>query len=446
MRTQAKWYRIMRVVLGLELFEGFAAWTLGEKLLWLALIFLPFQQALTISVGFPLKGTELLVIAGIVVGYIESRRGYLGNRLSILIIALGVTVVLSTVWALISTPRDVTDDAYPRGLTLDLLMYTAYAGLALAMCLTLMKMLTRAQISSAIGFSVRLAAAYAIIQMIVWSAGSSVLSIVNGKLQTGGLYGPRIPRNGSFLEGNYLGFYAVAAVFICLRSKDLAGAVLAALLVLYSASTTSMIAMIVAMIVVVVLRPSKKKILGAGIIAGIAAILVSVVPPVNRLFIAQLTKLGIIENTLGASYGYSLRNRTVNTETGFSMAAANPLLGVGQGRYAYHYWDFIDLTGLPGHFGKHYVRPIANNVYAQVASETGFLALAVLIAIICVLLVRSRKESDETLALVTAVAVGLVAFPAWTNLVPWVVIAFAAVACKDISVWKVSSRRKIPRA
>lgn len=422
----------MRAFLGSNFMESFRSWTVSQKFLWFALAVLPFQQAFTLQVGFPLKATELLVVAGIVASFVESRRGYFSNRTSLLVVVLAGVVVISTAWALISTPASATDDAYPRGLAVDLVMYTAYAGLALSAFLTLVKSLTRPQMTSAIGLSVRLAAVYAITQVIFWLINSPALLLINGELQTGGLYGPRIPRNGSFLEGNYLGFYAVAAAFVCLRGRDWAGAVLAGILVWYSASTTSILAAIGAMVLVVVCRPTKRKLAVTGIVIAVATIVALIVPAVNRFVVAQLTKLGLVENTFGPSYTYSLRDRTVNAETGFSMAVGNPLLGVGQGRYAHHYWDYIDLTGLPGHYGNHYKRPIANNAYSQIAAETGFIALAILVLILALLFIRARRESDAVLGLVAVVAVGLVAFPAWTNLVPWVMIAIAVVACNDV--------------
>jgi O-antigen ligase len=68
------------------------------------------------------------------------------------------------------------------------------------------------------------------------------------------------------------------------------------------------------------------------------------------------------------------------------------------------------------------VRPIANNVYAQIAAETGFIALLVFVGLLGYLVFQARKESDATLGLIVATAVGLIAFPAWTGLPIWTVI------------------------
>ena len=96
----------------------------------------------------------------------------------------------------------------------------------------------------------------------------------------------------------------------------------------------------------VILRPTWRKLIVAGLIAAVAVLTAFVVPAVNRLVRGQLTKLGLIENEFGPSYTYSLRHRSVQADTGFAMAEDKPILGVGQGRYAYYFDEYLDRTGL----------------------------------------------------------------------------------------------------
>jgi O-antigen ligase len=423
----------------------------SERVLWAAVAVLPFQQGLTLNVGFPLKATEILAAAGILLFVIERRRSLLRRHgplrerpETVVVTALATVVLLSTVWALVTSPHTPASDAYPRGIVVDLLLYTSYAGLALGLCLTLAGALSWTAISAALGVAVRLAAVYCVVQFALWAIDVNWLEAVNGNVQLGSLYGVALPRNGPFLEGNYLGFFATTSLFVMARARDHVGVVVAAAMVAYSSSTSAIVALMAAVVVMVVLRPTLRRVLVLGAVAVVGVVFSLVVPPVSRFVLAQVTKLGLVENTLGDSYGYSLRTRTANAETGFSMALDHPLLGVGQGRYALHYWEYLDLTGLPPHFGQRAVRPIANNVYAQLAAETGFIALALLIALLGLLLIRAWFDTRATIGLVVVIAIGLIAFPAWTNLVAWTMIAACLVATRRQPAWKPleASRRR----
>lgn len=394
-----------------------------QSLLFWAIVFLPFQQALTLDLGFPLKISEVLAISGIVAALVAHRHR---RRITVpvwLIVALGGVVVLSSCWNLIvGSAVTASAEMYPRGLTFDLLLYTAYAGFALAFCIAVALFMDVQLVLKALAWAVRLAALYVVLQLLFWMFGIHILEVLNGNIQLGSLYGLRLPRNGPFLEGNYLGFFAIAGFFATLKSRDWVGVGLAVLLFFYSQSTSAFVAACGAVVAIVILRPTRRKALIAGAALVFVVVIAAIVPPVTRFVTAQLTKLGIIENNLGEAFGYSLRGRTANAETGFAMAWERPLFGVGQGRYAAHYWDYLDRSGLPGNFGQNVVRPIANNVYAQIAAETGFIALLVFIGLLGYLVFQARKESDATLGLIVATAVGLIAFPAWTGLPIWTVI------------------------
>jgi len=405
-----------------------------ERLLLLAVVLLPFQQALTLEIGFPLKASELLGGVGVVWVAVRDRGGLLRARGSILILALAGLVVVSSLWTVFAGERAGGGDAYPHGLIFDLVQYTGYALFALALYLAVASTLTADQLSTAIAWAVRLAALYVVVQLVVWAFGASGLleALLNGTTQLGSQYGVPIPRNGPLREGNYLGFFAVTVAMIAYRARDRWTLGIGLFLVLYSQSTVALLGIAAAGLAMVVLRPSRLKLIVGGAVLAIGAAAAVALPPVTRFITGQLTKLGLIPNTLGPAYEYSLRSRSANADAGFAMALDHPLLGVGQGRYALHYADYLDPTGLPEGFADRYVRPIANNVYAQLAAETGWLALLLLIALLGWLAWWARKESDGALGLVAAVAVGLIAFPAWTNLMVWVVLAAAAVFTRTV--------------
>lgn len=394
----------------------------SEWLLLLAVICIPFQQALTLDIGFPLKASELLVAAGIIAFVVERKGRLVDYRPTWLIFSIGVMVLLSSVFVAITTDGSISNSAYPHGLLFDLVQYTVYAIMALMTAIAITAVLTPRDVAIGIGWAVRLAAVYVVIQLIAWGAGSSVVDAINGNFQIGSQYGVQLPRNGPFREGNYLGFFAATSLFFAARSRDILGVILAALLVLFSQSTGAMVGVALAIIAMIILRPTVRKLIVTAVATVVITLFAFFVPVLNRLVVGQLTKLGLVENQLGAAYGYSLRARTVNAETGFRMGIYNSVFGVGQGRYEYHYDEYIDRSGLPDNFGVNTVRQIANNAYAQIASETGLIALLIFFIMLVTILVKVRRDSGALVAVVVSLSVGLFAFPAWTNLTAWVVI------------------------
>lgn len=396
--------------------------------LFAALVFVPFQQGLTIDVGFPLKISEPLAIVGILLAIIgHPTRLFAGRGAWIVGALLGVTLI-SSIWNGIVTDLAFINDAYPRGLIFDLAQYTAYAILALVFALALSAMLKPADVLSAFGWAVRLVVIYCLIQLVAWFVFSSPLEIIGGNVQLGSQYGMKMPRNGPLREGNYLGLFAVVSVFLLVRARDAIGVACAVALIIYSQSTGALVGLCVGIVAGIILRPTWRKAILLAVCVVMASGVVALVPALRRVAVGQLTKLGLIPNTLGDSYAYSLRSRSVNAETGFRMIGENPVLGVGQGRYAYHYESYLDRTGLPTNFGATYVRPIANNVYAQIAAETGVVALILFIALLVALLIRLRRSSSALVGAASAICVGAIAFPAWTNLMLWAAIA-ACMTC-----------------
>lgn len=405
-----------------------ASWT--DRLLWLTVVVIPFQQAFTVRMGFPLKLVEVFGILAVLSFAVEYRReilkwrGDIWNSVHARIVLLFATVVaVSTIVALFRDHPAARPEAYPQGVQIDLLLYSGYAAIALALYVAVSTISRWNLLVRALRIAVRLAAIYCVVQLILWAVDVDWLEYVNGHLQVGQLYGVSLPRNGPFLEGNYFGFFVVVSLFLVARSRDLVGVGLCVLMLCYSQSTTAFVALLVGVIFMILLQPTWRSIVALAVGSLVAVALFFIVPTANRFVVAQLTKLGLIENALGDAYGYSLRTRTVNTETAISIAKEFPFFGVGQGRYGLYYWDYLDRTGLPSNFGERATRPIANNVYAQIASETGIIALGAFLALLIVIVVIARKDGQFATGSAVAAAVCLVAFPAWTNLMPWVLLA-----------------------
>ena len=407
--------------------------TLAEKLLYVAVVAVPFQQAFTVNIGFPLKISEVAVGLALAVLFLQWRapksrmtgQGLIGILLLIVLISTGFHLLLP-----IPGP---SGPAYPQGLTFDIIQYCAYGVVVIAAAWAAATRLGPEWISRALAIAVRLAALYSLLQLTLRLAGvDAALTAVNGASQIGTLYGIDLTRNGPFLEGNYLGFFAGVSLFICLKRKDTLGVVASLFCLFYSQSTTGLVGLVVALLVISLTRPSSVIAVILSTLGLVAVFAVAFIPTVNEFVTRQLAKLGLVDaSQFSANINYSRRSRTVNTETGFTMGTENPLLGVGPGRYGYWYDEYTDFTGLPANFNSNIIRPIANNSFAQIYAELGAIAFIVIVLLFLAVLWKLRRAHFADLAMVVFVIVGMNATPAWTVLPIWFAIAYLTTVRPD---------------
>lgn len=391
--------------------------------MFIAVCAVPFQQALTIDAGFPLKISEITGILAVVL-YMTSertgeRRRYFGAPLQWALLAL--VYLSTTLWLIMGPPRE-TALGYERGMNADMLLYFVYAALVIVLSSFAGTRLGPDWIARGLGVAVKLAAAWSLLQVALYFVGAaSILREVHATVQIGTAYGVGLPRNGPFLEGNYLGFFAGIALFVVLRRRDWWGVAAAAGCLLYSQSTVALVGVVVGVLAVAVLRPAGRVVGVLAFVALVGIIVVSTVDVVAVYITRQLGKLGLISDaSLGASIEYSLNNRTSSIQRAIDMSEVFPWLGVGPGRYGY--WDdaFSDTAAAIGNRG------IANNAYAQVLAEVGVVAVVCLIGLILTLILRNLRSPRSVLAMAVFLAVGLNAAPSWTVLPIWFAVALLA--------------------
>lgn len=403
----------------------------ASKLMFIAICCVPFQQAFTIPVGFPLKISEIAGMLAVALFIVEGRRAsfrYAGAALQWVLLAL--VFASTTWWLLVGAPAD-TAQGYERGMNADMLLYLVYAVIVIFVSWFAGTRLGPDWIARGFGVATWLAAGYSLLQFVLHLGGASaLLRVVQGTVQVGAAYGVGMSRNGPFLEGNYLGFFAGIAFFLALRRKARWTAVAAAFCLLYSQSTIAIVGIVAAILLVSLFRPSGKiaAVISGVLLAGIMA--VTFIPVLSVFVTRQLGKLGLISSPeLGSSIEYSMQNRTATIQRGLDMSAHFPILGVGPGRYGY--WDqFYSLTS-----GATGGRGIANNAYVQIISEIGVPAFLCFASLLIVLLVRNAGARRSELALVGFVVVSLNASPSWTALPIWFGIAYLATS------WRRSAAR-----
>lgn len=396
-----------------------------ERLLFGAIVACPFQQAFTLPVGFPLKISEILIGFAAVLVVIE-RRGAArrpGNK-NLLFIAVAVLVSTAANISVAVPFESLT--GYDLGFTLDLVQYAFYAFLVLAAAWLCSAHLSSKDIGRSFGLAVRVAALYSAVQLAAYLAGAQdALAVVSGNTQVGRSYGLALPRNGPFLEGNYLGFFAGAALLICFGRGDRTGVGCAAGLLVYAQSTSAFLAVFTAVAVILLFRPTSQFVtllIGAGL-AG--AILFTFVPAAQSFADVQLAKLGLGDETdIVQNATQSRDGRTDAAKAAYAMALEYPVVGVGPGRFGVYNDRILDSTGRPIHTVSSARRPIVNNGYGQIAAEIGIPALLALGAMLAGLAKRARRKDPSILGLAAFVIVGFNTAPSWTTIAAWLAIAF----------------------
>ena len=383
---------------------------LAEKVMFFAIALVPFQQAFTLPLWFPLKMSEALVVASVALFIIESRRPRHALADSWALVMLGILAAVSTVVWLAGGGASVPIITQYLAYALLVLVASWYAGTRLG----------PEWIGRAFSVAAVLGASYAAVQLILHTAEvPNLLAVVNGKTQVGQAFGVVLPRNGPFLEGNYFGFFAGVALFIAIKRRSRVAATASLFCLIYCQSTAALAATLLALLAVAALRPTGKVISAVAGVSASALTAVAFYPPASIYVSRQLGKLGYGDSeALGASIGYSLTQRTNSVESGFAIGGHFPAFGVGPGMFGY--WDDVVAAGPPGPSG------IANNAYAHVVAELGWPALVIFALLLLTLAWRVRHGRRSDLALAVFIIAGLNASASWSSLPIWFAVAYLA--------------------
>ncbi len=397
-----------------------------QRLMLLSVVFMPFQYALTVPVGFPLKISEILGVLGIAT-YVLGRRTARRKRdlASVAVAVLAVATVFSALVNLTPGSGGLRSVGYDRGYETDLLLYSGYAILALCYWSVLRHVDRRKTVRAVVAS--------------IWLCGLAVLlqwaSALSGNTQLIGALGFRTLgvddtvetlRSGPFLEGQHLGFFAGAAILVALYNKSYLAAVVAALSILYSQSTTAYAGLAVGIGLMVILKFSKVVIpLVAMALVGVLALLFS--DSLRTTLGRQLAKVGFTEFAPDYQYATtSLNLRGVKSQISFDMSADNPIFGVGPGRYGAYFDQYVSGRQLPWIYSTDQTRPIAENAYAHVAAELGYVALIAFGLLIVVLLWRNLRNASLMGMLAVFTALGVSTQSSWTFLPIWTFFALLA--------------------
>lgn len=418
---------------------------LWEKLVLLAIIFIPFQYALTIQIGFPLKISELLVVAGLGAYVLTSRKVRIRwDAASLLVTVLAVTLAFSSIGNFLPTRAYVPSPGYDRGLQEDLLLYFGYGIFALAFW-SVMRRIDFTLIARAIVASIWACGAAVLLQWTASITGNSSIIEALGFRIIGVGGDAATLRSGPFLEGQHLGFFAGAALLVAVYRKSYAAAVVAAASILYSQSTTAYVGLAIGALVLLVLRLRAKALVPLFGLGLVGVILVLTVTPFRNVLGRQLAKLGFTDFAPDYLYATtSLDVRQIKTEIAFRMMQDNPIIGVGPGRFGSHFGEYSGDFPLPWNYYSGVIRPIAENAYGHIGAELGLIALAVFIGLIVYLIFRGRLGPPMLLVLAGYLAVSVSTQSSWTFLPIWTFLALLSARTSEARPQQ-SGRGKRPR-
>ena len=383
-----------------------------EKLTTGVLVTLPFTQALTLDVGFPLKIYEVMLAASLALllwkGTWRSLQWRL-NRLSVIcLLAFAAISLLSLITNAIAGSAPPVGDIYRFGPFIDGLTQVVYLLLAYtALVLVIHLGVVRPAVTiRAWLLGTTLASLYSLYHGFGAMIGTTFPLLPGASGQEGYFADVSIIRSGTFLEGNFLALYLATSLAVALLAGRFLVAILASVAILTTLSTITVLAVpVMWMMMGLTELVSRRRAASAAVAtATLAAIMVAM--PLSYYEAVVFSKFGIEiggadsqsdqkqGTTTGAGGGRetpthaekeeerlfearSSSERRATAVAAFEIFRDNPVLGVGPAQFGVWFQRYRPDFLFPGFLppGNRY---IPNNVYLQILSEQGILGLLAL--------------------------------------------------------------------
>ncbi|MDB5149464.1 MAG: p19 [Mucilaginibacter sp.] len=395
-----------------------------ETLIKLFFLFLPFGQALTLNIVFPLKLSEislvLLVLHEIATG------NFLNWKLSrpILLSFLFIFIVLVSVFVNIFYRYN-----YPLSLeysrinpAIDSIMKFFYVMLALlGMLVTRNALIQKPSLIKWFFIGAIVSSIYCWYLFIsgVLRIPAFLLPGMENPPQVATFNGIDIIRVGTFKEGNYMGFYLLLSAILALYYRKTKLSIFLFITIITTFSTTSIFCFIIFIVFYFIKKYKKYKIkliVGFSIIAVVIVSLVQVSEAFRTIFYNKI--FGNEDSVENQNDLFSKADRLNSTIVGLSIFTNNPVLGIGLSNYGLHYKHY---NAAPDFELLSDTKRIPNNIYIEILSECGLLSLIVFAAFLYVVFREAKHKSNGILtAGLIAACVYFFAFPTFTMLFIWV--------------------------
>mgnify|MGYP001075687233 CR=1 FL=1 len=371
--------------------------------------FMPFTQAFTFDVGFPLKLSELALFLLAFLLLVFKRKAYLPRPIILILSALFFVITISVAVNLFySYPYTLKVYDSRFGYNGDSIARYIYFILALMSFFVSLNIFLERN-----GYYMR----YWLLGAIIAASYSWYLSIFSAlKLPVFLLPGMKDPpqmimgsiiRSGTFLEGNMMGLFLLVSAGMAFYCKRKYIAIFLLISVFTSFSTLSIVGIFLFISIYLLrwfLHPRYFSYLFLLAIVSIPFLFAFSTTEIYKVYIydklfanKELTSSKAIANEAV----YSKADRLVLLKTASYTAADNPLLGVGLSNFALHYDHYLEGIHMDKTLRKSLSRvnqkPIPNNIYAEIGAESGLLALVLFLLFLGYILYYSNF--DKTMAL-----------------------------------------------
>lgn len=408
--------------------------------IWVAFLFffLPFNYALTLSIGFPLKISEVSLVVIFAFGFV-----FLGIRFirlpsfqAIRVLVLFSVVVTVSVFINLFWQYDYPFKIFPVRLhhRFDSILKYFYFLIDIAVLFIAFngfKANRKKYISWWLYGSV-LAALYAwyLVFSSVFDYTPIFLPGMDLHPQTITLNFGKIIRCGTFKEGNYMGVYLLICFIVAKydRRKRLS------YFFLFSIFSTFSSVAIISLTLFLIIYTFKKnytiKRFPLLLISLASFVLVAVFILKNddmRLIVVK--KITAETNEIHYN-SYSKVDRLNSMLVSLKQALHNPIWGVGLGNYGLHYDHYNNHP----YFTYFNFRPIPNNVYLEILCETGILGFILFITFLYLLYKASAYDRSGVLRIgLISLIICFVAFPTFSVIFIWVFFGLILSLKSDIS-------------
>jgi O-antigen ligase len=403
----------------------------------LLFLFLPFSQALTLSVGFPLKISEIMLFI-LIFFLIVSRKKIFSLRtldkpLFVLLIWSFFSVLVNLVW---HYPYGLNFD-YPSraGTEIDSILKWFYFLLAV-LIFTISSNVFRNNREKYITYFLYGAVAASVygwylFGMSLLGLGVVLLPGMDENPQTIGLAFGEVIRCGTFKEGNFMALFLFVSTVIALYGKRKWMALFFTLSIITTVSTIGMLTLGLFWLLYILNNSQTKK----GLIRAILIVYFSLASfavllqndDFNTMFVS---KLNFTDSEIVDQGAYSKEDRKNTIINALYMGFDNPIFGIGLSNYALHYKHYNEIYG--NGFKNYDFKVIANNVYAEIFSEAGLVGLLLFGLFLHSLSLKSKQDESRILTFgLWGCFFYFMAFPTFTVLFIWIFFGLINSLSKD---------------
>ncbi len=389
-------------------------------------IFIPFSQALTINIPFPLKISEIFLF--IIILYETCTHNIINWNLNK---RLTITVVLFITITFISVLINAFYH-YTYDLTLSLTRVNSFVDSILKFFYIVLSFITL--------YATRyvLIKKPALINYFFWgaiiSSGYAWYLFISGflklpvflfpgmdaNIQTYDIGFGSVIRCSTFKEGNYMGFYLVVSGITAILYHRTKLAFLFFITIITTFSTTAIFCSLLFFLIYLSIKYKQYKLKLFGLLIAVIIIiglLMEFSPGFRTIFYNKV--FGDKDSVENTNDIYSKTDRLNTALIALEITRDSPFFGVGPANFGLHYNHYNTLPG----FDDFETKRIPNNIYVEVLSEYGGLAFIFFICFLYYVFKYGRSKSNDVLVGgLIASYIYFFAFPTFTMLFIWVFI------------------------